>query len=168
MRTNPSTGPAGRLVRGLAVAVLSLVVLVLAAGAWAASDSTEALWRTSDEGSVAVEAIFRIPPEVKSGKVPQALVFEIWLTTHSGDLTKLDLAALSAVRTDRGEAAKDALRWELVRRSSHHPVGRLIVANQAAGDGQLFDAGSRFIELRLRNLGGVAERVLRWELKASP
>ncbi|NLG69057.1 MAG: beta-propeller fold lactonase family protein [Firmicutes bacterium] len=153
-----------RPVRTPAVALPVLLGLLLTPVALAASDGAEALRRTSSEGTVAVEAIFRAPAAVEGTEAPQELVFEVWLTTHSGDLSTLDLAARASVRTDRGEAAPGAVRWEVVRRSSRHPAGRLVVANRAAGGGPLLDAGTSFVELRLRNVGGVAERALRWEL----
>lgn len=164
MGTTRQTRTGRRPIPGPAAVPLVLSALLLASPGLAASDGGEALRRTSSEGTVAIEATFRAPAEVEAGKAPQELVFEVWLTTHSGDLSTLDLAARAIVRTDRGEAAPGALRWEVARRSSHHPAGRLVVANRAAGGGVLFDASTRFVELRLRDVGGVAERVLRWEL----
>lgn len=85
------------------------------------------------------------------------LAFQVAMDTHSVNLDAYDLAKLAVLRNDRGETVRPA-SWEAPR-GGHHRKGVLTFAVPAK-----FVAGARFLELVVRDVAGVPERVLRWEL----
>lgn len=86
-------------------------------------------------------------------------VFDVTLDTHSVDLDALDLSD-AVLTNDRGETLAP-IPWEAPK-GGHHRDGRLAFD----GDAAAFLAGASWIELTLNGVGGVPERVLRWELLA--
>ncbi len=88
---------------------------------------------------------------------PSALSFDVKLDTHSVDLAALDLSN-AVLRNDRRETLL-ARPWG-ASAGSHHREGRL----DFDGDAAAFLAGSRWIELVLRNVGDLPERTLRWSV----
>lgn len=84
------------------------------------------------------------------------LVFRLAFDTHSVDLSRFDVAANVALRDDSGRELSPA-GWEDERRDSHHRAGTL---RFPAPDGP-----SRRISLVVRNLAGISERVLTFELR---
>lgn len=84
--------------------------------------------------------------------------FLVSLDTHSGSLLGYDLKGLSALRDDTGRVAQ-ALGWDPQSEDSHHRSGLLYF------DGLLsITTGGQYRELSLNNVGGVSERLLRWDL----
>ena len=88
-----------------------------------------------------------------------AAVFEIEMDTHSGSLDSIDLAG-AVLRSDRGQQLSGA-SWAAPA-GGHHRSGKLTFA----GDATSVLQGASWVELVLPNVGGVPERVLRWELRA--
>lgn len=92
------------------------------------------------------------------------LVFTVAMNTHSVDLSKYKLETITVLRDDKG-AEYPAARWIVPEGSaSHHTTGTLIVP--AAGkDGKLVtESGAKYVELVIKGLSNVPERVFRWEL----
>ena len=87
-------------------------------------------------------------------------VFAIVMDTHAVNLDGYDLRLLATLRTDRG-ATVAASSWEAPS-GGHHRAGTLTFP--AAGpDGQpLITAETRALELTIRDVAGVPERILRW------
>jgi hypothetical protein len=104
------------------------------------------------------------PTHPLAGKVDaeRNIVFAITLDTHSGDLSGYDFLKDTLLRNDRGQQVTP-IRWVSTAEGSHHRAGGLLFprADQA---GRAVDAGARALELVVRGLGGVPERVLRWSL----
>lgn len=86
-------------------------------------------------------------------------VFDVTLDTHSVDLDALDLSD-AVLTNDRGERLA-AIPWEAPK-GGHHRGGRLAFD----GDAAAFLADASWIELTINGVGGVPERVLRWEVLA--
>jgi hypothetical protein len=145
--------------RALLVPV-TLVALVSACGSGSASVSpptsgaTEsASWgaesQVSDGGGVTVKATWAGPTA--------GATFEVALDTHSGNLDALTLAD-ARLRNDRGEQLA-ATGWDAPN-GGHHRAGTLSFAGNPAP----FFAGARWVELVVRGVGDLPERLLRWDL----
>jgi hypothetical protein len=102
-------------------------------------------------GEVTVEVAWDGPPA--------GAVFDVTLDTHSVDLDALDLSD-AVLTNDRGETLA-AIPWEAPK-GGHHRDGRLAFD----GDAAAFLADASWIELTLNGVGGVSERILRWEVPA--
>jgi hypothetical protein len=86
-------------------------------------------------------------------------VLDVAMDTHSGTLDDVDLAS-AVFRNDRGQQLVGA-SWSAPA-GGHHRTGELTFA----GDAGSVVKGAAWVELVLPNVGGVAERVFRWELGA--
>lgn len=105
----------------------------------------------NESGEVTVEVTWTGPAA--------GAVFDVQLDTHSVDLDVLDLSD-AVLMNDRGEKLA-AIPWEAPK-SGHHREGRLTFS----GDAAAFLADSSRIELTIKGVGGVPERILRWEIPA--
>ncbi len=109
-------------------------------------------------GGITVNATWVVPgsPEASIAQLDRYVAFKVVLDTHSGDLTKLDLTKVSVLRDDKGKENQPAA-WENVSNDSHHREGILKFPKGA-------EQGSKTVELVVKDVGGVKERVLKWEL----
>ena len=89
------------------------------------------------------------------------VLLDVKFTTHSGDLSRLDMTALSTIRVGGQEYIPQA--WESISDNSHHRAGVLVFARKAP-DGASLDAGT--VELVMKGIANAAERVFRWEWPA--
>lgn len=92
----------------------------------------------------------------------ETLDFEVALDTHTVDLA-FDLAALAVLRNDEGRVLQ-ALSWD-GGRGGHHLRGRLSFPARDAAGVPLIGERTRYVELILRDVGGVPERIFRWEVR---
>ncbi len=111
--------------------------------------------RTSEGGRVSVAVSWDGLAQSQGSQV--TLVLQVAMDTHSVNLDTYDLAKLAVLRNDRGETAQPA-SWQAPR-GGHHRKGELSFAVPAT-----FLAGARFLDVVVRDIAGVPERVLRWEL----
>ncbi|MDO8692036.1 MAG: hypothetical protein Q7R39_18860 [Dehalococcoidia bacterium] len=110
------------------------------------------------QGGVTVKATWIVPgsPEATSSDLDRYLAIKVAFDTHSGDLTQYNLAKLSALRDDKGkELAPEA--WQGTSDDSHHREGIIRFPRGV-------EQGSKYLELLIKDVGGVKERVLRWDL----
>jgi hypothetical protein len=153
---------AGVLVAG------AMVILVAAA---ATGQTPDQATRTDNQGGITVKAIYvtsaylkATPTNPLAGKVDlkRNVVFAVTLDTHSGDLSGYDFVKNVTLRNDRGQQLTP-VGWVATADGSHHRAGGLLFprTNQA---GRAIDSQARVLELVVRGLGGVTERVLRWTL----
>jgi hypothetical protein len=91
-------------------------------------------------------------------EAPGWVLLEVKFTTHSGDLSRLEMTGLSAIRVGGQEYAPQS--WESISDDSHHREGVLVFAREAP-DGATLDAGT--VELVMTGIANVAERVFRWQ-----
>jgi len=85
----------------------------------------------------------------------KTLDFRVAMNTHSVNLD-YDLTQLAVLRTERGDEVAPS-RWDGPR-GGHHVRGTL---SFPAPDLR----GVRWVEVLIRDVAGVPERVFRWELK---
>lgn len=112
--------------------------------------------QTSDGGQVTIAATWE-----GRDKGP---VFDIALNTHSVDLDGIDLAQSADLRTDKGVDVKPAA-WEAPK-GGHHRSGVLSFPTTTPDGKPLIANDTRVIQLTVRGVAGVPERVFRWELSS--
>lgn len=111
-----------------------------------------ALTQVSAGGQVTIEVTWR-------GR-GAGLVFEVAMDTHSVDLDGYDLAKLAVLRTDKGQEVRPS-GWDAPA-GGHHRRGRLIFPDKAPDGSAVMGPDTAWIELVIRDVAGVPERVFRW------
>lgn len=113
--------------------------------------TTQKQWETkTDEQS---PVLVKVTP-VQFGSNQHQWKFEVTFTTHSGDLD-FDPIKAAVLLNDTGEIFSPTL-WEGPGSGGHHISGNLS-----------FNAisNTKFVELKIKNVGGVAERSFKWNLE---
>ncbi|MBI3990316.1 MAG: periplasmic heavy metal sensor [candidate division NC10 bacterium] len=123
-----------------------------------AGPSASSQTRTNEAGGVTVEATYR--GLIGDGKLGIA----VKLDTHSVPLDAYPIEQLALLRNDTGEALR-ALGWENPQGSGHHRSGLLTFPAADASGRPFIGQETRSVELILKDLAGVRERVLRWDLR---
>ncbi len=95
---------------------------------------------------------------VKTQAEPNSLTFNVAMDTHSVNLDQYDLSKLAVLRDDSGQEYRP-LSWDSAP-GGHHRQGRLTFTYPDS----LKQGKTKYLEMVIRNIAGVAERVLRWEL----
>ena len=86
------------------------------------------------------------------------LVFEVSMNTHSVDLDQYDFSVLAVLRDDAGNEYRP-LSWDSAP-GGHHRQGTLTFPVPDS----LTQGEARYIEMVIRDIAEVKERVLMWEL----
>lgn len=105
--------------------------------------------KSNDEKAVTVEVT---PLNLPQGG--SSLDFEVAFNTHSVELD-FDPTAISVLRDDQGHEYP-ALAWDGGGPTGHHRSGTLRF--------KVFDHPTNFVEVVIRSIAGVPERVFRWNL----
>lgn len=87
-----------------------------------------------------------------SAETAEHLVFEVAMTTHSGDLTSVNWGERARLKTSDGHDI-DGLEWVWQRESDHHPVGYFRGERVHDGRPVLTDA-TEWVELSIRGAEG--------------
>lgn len=137
-----------------------------------AEDQFEQMYFRVDEGQGSVEVgVFWAAPEyfeavgneqsVDQLDLENNIVFEVSMTTHSGDLRDYSMLEKAELEVD-GKILKPT-KWELSSKDSHHPVGVLAFpAKDENGDGVIRTDST--IKLNMKDLRDVPKRMFVWEL----
>ena len=147
-----------------AIALVALAVLVRvalgvlntftpaqpAAPARAGASSSSAT-QTNEGGQVTIKVTWQGP---SAGPV-----FAVAMDTHAVDLDGYDLKQLATLRVDGGSAVQPA-GWNAPK-GGHHRAGTLTFPTTAGGR-PFIGADTRTIELIIRDVADVPERVFRW------
>jgi len=115
-----------------------------------ASDQTQA----NSDGQVTVKATWQ-------GRAAGP-VFTVALDTHAVALDGYDLQQLATLRVDGGQTVQP-VAWDAPK-GGHHRSGTLTFPATAADGSPLIRASTRTVELVIRDIAGVPERVLRWTI----
>ncbi len=157
--------------RLLGLTVLSLALLVLAAACTGGDDDADsrsgadadasAATQTDSTGSVTVKATWITPGHLSGNEELQAVadgygaadvvLLHVEMNTHSVDLSGYDLTDLATL--DAGVGPERPLEWLTISDDKHHTEGVIVFRRPPAAVA---------VALTLRNIGGVPERVLRW------
>ncbi|MHB1006015.1 MAG: hypothetical protein ACYC3S_10280 [Chloroflexota bacterium] len=119
----------------------------------APSGGTAAQTRTNEGNGVTVKVTWQGPA---SGPV-----FAVAMDTHSGSLD-YNLAETATLRNDQGVQVRGS-GWDGAT-SGHHVGGTLSFPTTAADGTALIRSDTKFLELAIPGVGGVAERKFRWDL----
>ena len=110
------------------------------------------LSQTSEGGQVTVTATRQFKESSPT--------FTIALNTHSVGLDGYDLSQLALLRTDQGREVQPS-SWDAPK-GGHHRQGTLTFPAATIDGRPVIETSTRSIELLIRGVGGVPERVLRW------
>lgn len=110
--------------------------------------------KSNSGGSVTIDATWQ------NGQSADKVVFAIQMNTHSVDLDGYDLGKLVSLRNEKGQEVK-AERWESAP-GGHHRSGVLTFPLKDSSGNPIL--GAKALELVIRDVAGVKERVLRWEI----
>jgi hypothetical protein len=85
------------------------------------------------------------------------------MDTHTVELGQYQLERLSILKNDRGEVVKP-LRWEPSTKEGHHVSGTLIFSNAVSSGKYVIGSHTKYIEVVIKNIGGLKERIFKWIL----
>lgn len=89
-------------------------------------------------------------------------VFGVVMDTHAVDLDAYDLFQLAVLRTDQGQEVQP-IGWDAPS-GGHHREGTLTFPPDTPDGSLLIGPSTRGLELVIRDVAGVPERVFRWVL----
>lgn len=89
-------------------------------------------------------------------------VFKVVLDTHSINLDSVDLKQSAIVRANGAREALP-LTWDAPQ-GGHHREGKLVFPDTAADGKLLLGSETRTLELVIRDVAGVQERVFKWQV----
>jgi hypothetical protein len=112
--------------------------------------------RTSEGGRVTIQVSWE-----NGGATGAPLAFSVVMDTHSVDLDGYDLGRLAVLRNDRGQEVKPQ-RWDAPP-GGHHRSGTLLFPERDSAGNPMVGPEVKAMELLIRDVAGVEERVLRWE-----
>lgn len=104
--------------------------------------------KTDERGQITV----KITPQTLSG---DQWKFDVALDTHSVELDQ-DFLRIAELVDSRGNVYKP-VAWEGAGPGGHHREGALVFEG--------VNPASDFVELKIKDVGGVSERVFKWNLK---
>ena len=107
--------------------------------------------QSSDGGAVTIDVEWH-------GEENDSLVFYVTMNTHSVDLDRYDLRELAVLRDNEGNEYSPTA-WDSSP-GGHHVRGMLsFTLPDSLGQGE-----TEYIEIIIRDVDGIEERVLKWEL----
>lgn len=86
------------------------------------------------------------------------LTFDVSMNTHSVDLDSYNLKEIAVLRDDKGNEYRP-ISWDSTA-GGHHVSGKLTFSSPTS----LAQGEAKYIQLSIRDIAGVKERVLKWEL----
>lgn len=126
-------------------------------GAGGSSGGAQKAIKSSDGGNVTIDVTWENP----KGAGDQ-LTFSVQMNTHSVNLDGYDLGRLATLRNDQGQDVK-AERWESAS-GGHHRSGILSFPAKDGSGNPILGGKVRAVEMVIRDVAGVKERVLHWEI----
>lgn len=141
------------------IMTFGFILLVLFISSISVSANSDDWTRTSSAEGVSLEIKLVNSAEMDS----EELLFEVYLSTHSGNLLDNNFEELITVRNDQGYLNNENIDWEWERESSHHPIGLIKIKN-ATIDGQKFYSDkTEYLELEINGIREESHR-FRWNI----
>ena len=112
--------------------------------------------QSSSGGSVTIDVTW------ENLRDPSALRFSVAMNTHSVELDGFDLGKLTTLRNDQGQEVSPE-SWDAPQ-GSHHRSGTLIFPAKDGSGKPIVGPGVKSLDLVIRDVAGVKERVLKWEV----
>ncbi|NIQ37297.1 MAG: hypothetical protein GTN81_01715 [Proteobacteria bacterium] len=154
----------GMMKKGGMMGQESMMKGMMGGGMMQGSSQTEtghsSLIRTDSQGPVTVKVAFDPQQQTQGNE----LRFKVEMDTHSVELGDIDLGRLSVLR-DEGGAQFTPSEWSSPGQGGHHVEGTLVFQNSHSSGKRLVGPDTRYVELVIRDIGEVKERVFRWDLK---
>lgn len=119
-----------------------------------ASDQANDLTQTNTGGNVTIKATWQ-------GRAAGP-IFLVALDTHAVNLDTYDLKQSVTLRVDGGQAVQ-AVSWDAPK-GGHHRSGTLSFPSTGIDGSPLISTSTRTVELVIRDVAGIPERVLRWAI----
>lgn len=113
--------------------------------------------RRNEAGRVTIDVTWKNPTETAG-----SIAFKVTMDIHSVDLDKVDLGKVALLRNDQGREVKPEA-WDAPA-GGHHREGTLLFPSRDGSGSLLVSGGVKAVELVIRDVAGVKERVLRWEM----
>ncbi len=117
--------------------------------------STSEPVQTSEGGSVTIDVEW---VEVRNPAAGGSLTFHVGMNTHSVELDDYDLGELAILRDGTGNEYQP-VSWES-EPGGHHRSGTLVFSLPDS----LRQGKAEYVEVVIRSVAGIDERVLKWEL----
>lgn len=140
--------------------VLEVEVLDRTGKARVVRTASRTLSRGHQGGGVRVDVTLLNPDALYNG---EDLLFEVAMNTHTVNLDVYRMEDLSFLRDERGRVFK-AKAWESPRGGGHHRFGIVRFPGRDRDGRPIIQKDDRYIEVIITEVGGVGERILRWEL----
>jgi hypothetical protein len=123
------------------------------------------------EGGVSVVVLFLAPEYLRVARLAErrlydtdvSLAFAVTLDAHSGDLGSLDITKLASLRDAQGREQAPS-GWEDTSRGPHHREGVLLFPRLDANGNPVLRDDADVMEVVIRDVARVKERLFRWEL----
>ena len=153
-----------KLIIGAAVVGLALALWIygvpgsVAAGTSQSSQAPSAVTQSATQTNTGGQVTVQITWQGTAGNP----VFGVSLDTHSVGLDSIDLQELATLRVDGGPEIRP-VGWDAPK-GGHHRGGTLAFPATGPDGSTLIGPQARTIELVLRNVAGVPERVFSWAL----
>lgn len=148
---------------GKFILVLSITLMTFAYFNIANMAVAEDLIRTHSGGNVSVVVTLIDVKDLTSVGAKEEFAFKVSLNTHSVDLSVYQMAQISFLRDGEGNEYK-AENWDSLSGSSHHRSGILRISNLNGNGDPVISKSSKSIELVIKGLAGIEERVFRWDI----
>ncbi|HEA47204.1 MAG TPA: hypothetical protein ENH97_02200 [bacterium] len=123
----------------------------------------EDLTKKHSGGNVDVTVTLTDVEDLTSIRDKKELKFRVYLNTHSVDLLAYQMDKISFLRDEKGNEYK-AESWKTLSESSHHRSGIIKFSNLDGKGDFIITSSSKSIELVIKELAGIKERVFRWDL----
>ncbi|MDE3075430.1 MAG: hypothetical protein KGJ86_08375 [Chloroflexota bacterium] len=123
-------------------------------GAAASGQSAAEPTQTNEGGQVTIAVTW---PGPAAGPV-----FNVAMNTHSVDLDGVDLRQSAVLVVDNGPEIQPTA-WDAPK-GGHHRQGTLTFPASTSNGGKTVGPSNRTVELVIRNLAGVPERVFKWSV----
>jgi hypothetical protein len=151
-----------RFVKRAVLAVSIIMVAVIIAGCSSrfvpppeeevySHEPTSGLVQSNTGGSVTIDVEWVVVEN-------NSLNFKVAMNTHSVDLDQYDLGKLAVLRDDTGDEYRP-LSWDSAP-GGHHRKGTLTFPVPDS----LSQGKAEYVEIVIRDVAGIKERVLKWEL----
>ena len=145
---------------------LAIVVVLLGVGLWIWNTTRPpyanvAPLRTASAGAMQTNEGGQVTIAATWQRSDTQTLFKVAMNTHAIDLDGYDLKQLAVLRIDGGQEIQPT-SWEAPK-GGHHRSGTLTFPAVDANGRALFASSTRTIELVIRNVAGVPERVFTWQ-----
>ena len=122
---------------------------------------TQEAWsRNSAGGGVNIEVEFINPAETDI----EVLEFNIFMDTHSGDLTDINFEEKISLKSNEREINIAQLNWEWESKSAHHPSATLTVENKDENKVPFYQLATTQLQLTISDLREV-EHEFGWDIE---